>query len=288
MRLDRPRWSLHRAFRGSFSERNRRDRHERGGFNKVASATIAITSGPTIEVTLPSSVMAGAVESFPLDVQGLNFASGSGTSASVILINSAPRSTTCSSTTSCTTPLNPSDVQSNGTLSIQVQNPGTPALLSNPVPFVIQPFNVTAATVSLSSAQPTAASQNIVVVEPTTDAESEPINVNFIGFLTGGNTCGIQGSPLTVTHPGSGSTTVSLCINGDGLDPTFTYAFTGPDGTPDGTDIGVTASAIADVFPGTIELDLQLTSTTLPGLRTLIIATPNSDRAVATGMLEVQ
>jgi hypothetical protein len=37
-----------------------------------------------------------------------------------------------------------------------------------------------------------------------------------------------------------------------------------------------------------IELDLQISSTTLPGLRTLFITTLNSDRAASTGMLEVQ
>jgi hypothetical protein len=81
---------------------------------------------------------------------------------------------------------------------------------------------------------------------------------------------------------------VSLCINGDGLDPTFTYAFTGPSGAPNGADIGVTASAIIGLFPGTIELDLQLASSTLPGVRALVITTLNNDRAVATGMLEVK
>jgi hypothetical protein len=255
---------------------------------KSASATVALTSGPAIETILPSSVMAGAVEAFPLEVQGVNFVAGSGSSASVILLNGAARSTTCGSTTACTTSLNPSDVQSGATLSVQVQNPGVPAALSNPVPFVIVPFDVSVGTISLSSTQPVAAGQDIIVVEPTTAAESAPINVNFVGFLTGGNTCGAQGSPLTVTRPASGSATTSICIQGNNLDPTFTYAFTGPSGSPNGSDISVTASAIAGLFPGMIELDLQISSTTLPGVRALIITTPNNDRAVATGMLEVQ
>jgi hypothetical protein len=50
----------------------------------------------------------------------------------------------------------------------------------------------------------------------------------------------------------------------------------------------VTASAITGLFPNTIELDLQLSSTTLPGVRTLFIITLNNDRVVATGMLEVK
>ncbi len=253
-----------------------------------ASAEIAITSGPVIEVILPSSAMAGAVEGFPLLVQGVNFVAGSGADASAILINGVARSTTCSAATTCATALNPSDVQSAATLTIQVQNPGTPSTLSNPVPFVIVPFDVSVDTISLDSAEPVSTGNDIVVVEPTTAAASSPINVDFIGLLTGGNTCGVQGSPLTVVRPASGSATVSICVHGDGLDPTFTYAFTGPSGAPGGSDIGVTASAITGLFPGMIELDLQIATTTLPGVRTLFITTLNNDRAVATGMLEVE
>jgi hypothetical protein len=98
----------------------------------------------------------------------------------------------------------------------------------------------------------------------------------------------VQGSPLTISRPSSGSATVSICVHGDGLDPTFTYAFTGPGAPPNVSDIGVSASAITGLFPNMIELDLQIASTTLPGLRTLLITTPNNDCAAATGMLEVQ
>jgi hypothetical protein len=232
--------------------------------------------------------MAGAVEGFPLEVEGLNFVAGGGSGASAILVNGAARSTTCAAATACTTSLDPTDVQSAGTLTIQVQNPGNPAALSNPVPFVIAPFDVSVNTIALSSAQPAAAGSDIAVVEPTTAAASSPINVNFIGLLTGGNTCGAQGSPLTVTRPASGTATVSICVQGDGLDPSFGYAFTGPSAAPGSSDIGVTASAVEGLFPGMIELDLQIASTTLPGVRSLFITTPNNDRAVATGMLEVQ
>jgi len=47
-------------------------------------------------------------------------------------------------------------------------------------------------------------------------------------------------------------------------------------------------TAITGLLPNTIELDLQILSSTLPGVRTLLISTLNSDRAVATGMLEVE
>lgn len=247
------------------------------------SATVAVTSGPTIRVLLPSSVMAGAVESFPFEVQGVNFVAGSGTSASVILLNGQLRSTTCATAGECVTVLNPADVQSAGNVTVQVQNPGSPGALSNPVPFVVIPFDVSVGTVSLGLAQPSA-SEDITVAEPTTAAASSPINVDFIGFLSGG-TCGAQGSPLTITRPTSGGEVVSLCVHGNGLDPTFTYAFTGPSA---GADIGVVASSISGIFPNMIELDLTISSATQPGVRSLLITTLNNDRAVATGMLEVK
>lgn len=228
--------------------------------------------------------MAGAVESFPFEVQGLNFTAGSGSSASTILLNGVPRDTTCESTMACATVLNPSDVQAAAAMTVQIQNPGTPGVLSNPVPFVIVPFDVSTGTIALNESNAGASGQDIIVVEPTTAAASAPIDVDFIGFLTGGNNCGVQGSPLTVTRPTSGSQIVTLCIHGNGLDPTFTYEFTGPS---EG-DITVAASSITGLFPNMVELDLTITSGTLPGVRSLFITTLNNDRAVATGMLEVK
>jgi hypothetical protein len=256
--------------------------------SKTASATVAITNGPTIEIILPSSVFAGAVESFPLEVQGAGFVAGSGVGASTILINGTARGTTCAAATNCATGLNPADVASAATSTIQVQNPGPNGALSNPVPFVIIPFDISVGALALSSGQPAATSVVLVVPEPTTAAESAPIDVDTIGLLTGGNNCGVQGSPLTVTRPVSGTEVVSLCIHGNLLDPTFVYTFSGAGGAPDGSDIGVTASAITGLFPNMIELDLQISSATLPGVRTLFITTLNNDRAASTGMLEVR
>jgi hypothetical protein len=256
--------------------------------SKSASAIVALTSGPVIELILPSSLIAGAVESIPFEVQGENFVAGSGSTASVILLNGSPRATTCATATVCTMALNPMDMQAAGTLTVQVQNPGSPGALSNPVPFVLAPFDVSVDSISLSSAQPSASGINIIVTEPTSAAASSPINVEAVGFFTGGDTCGIQGSPLTVARPSSGSTIASICIFGNGLDPSFTYAFTAPGSPPGASDIGVTASAVTGLFPGMIELDLQISSVTAPGLRTLFITTLDDDRAVATGFLEVQ
>jgi hypothetical protein len=251
---------------------------------KSATAAVAITSGPVIEVILPSSVMASAVESFTFSVQGINFVAGSGSTASSILINGTPRTTACPNPSICSTALNPSDVQSAATLTIQIQNPPPLSQLSNPVPFVIVPYDVSVGIVTLTAGQPVSAGTNIIVTEPTTAAASAPINVDFFGPLTDGNICEIQASPITIARPTSGTSTVSLCVHGNLLDPTFTYVFTGPPGG----DIPVTASAITGLFPNTIELDLQISSTTLTGVRTLFITTLNNDRAAATAMIEVQ
>ena len=250
---------------------------------KSATALVSLTSGPAIEVVLPSSVMAGAVEGFPLSVEGVGFAAGSGTGASVILFNEEARSTTCESSTLCSIALTPADVATAGTVSLQVQNPGSPGALSNPVSFVVVPFNVSQETISLTAGAPDATGLSFVVAEPTTAAEGSAINVDAVGSLSNQN-CTLAAAPVIVQRPASGSTTVSLCIHGNGLDPSFTYAFTG---LPGG-DIPVTASAATGLFPNTIELDLQISSATMADLRTLMITTINNDRAFATGLLELQ
>jgi trimeric autotransporter adhesin len=253
---------------------------------KSSAAAIAITSGPVIETILPSSVMAGAVESFPLTVEGANFVPGSGNTGGVILINGGARATTCqATTTSCTTVLNPSDLQSAATITLQLENPGMPPQFSNPVPFIIVPFDVSEDVITLNASQSSAPARDVTVVEPTTAASSAAIDVDFDGFLTSG-TCEVEGTPITVTRPLTGSAITRLCIHGNGLEPTFTYEFTGP-GTAPG-DIRVAASTVTGLFSNTIELDVEVSSTTLPGVRSLFISTLNNDLAVATGILEVK
>lgn len=252
-----------------------------------ASAIVAITSGVVIEAMLPSSAMAGGVNSFDLLIEGINFAPGSGTGASSIVVNGTARATLCLDAGHCATSIQPSDVSGPGALTIEVQNPGTPGPLSNPVQLVILPFTTTSDVISLTDAQPTASGKDIVVVEPTTAGSSAPINVNFAGPVTGtGNnsTCTFQGSPIPVTRPQTGSEVVSICVQGNGLDPSFLYAFSGPDPG----DIGIAASSMENLYPNLIRLDLTILSTTLPGVRSLFITTLNNDQAVASGLLEVK
>jgi hypothetical protein len=252
--------------------------------SQSASATVAITDGPTIETLLPSSVMAGVADSFTLAVGGLNYFPGSGSSASVILLGGTPRATVCPSSNRCTTTLQPSDAGAAATFLVQVQNPGSPQRLSNPVPFVIVPFSIAEEVISLSASLPVASDKDIVVFEPTTAGTTpSQINVDFAGLLIGDSVCTIQGLPLFVTRPASGTATISLCVHGNTLDPSFTYELSGPSSN----DISVSASAISGGFPNTIRLDLIISNATVPGPRTLLITTTNHDRAAATGFLEV-
>jgi hypothetical protein len=197
------------------------------------------------------------------------------------------RGTTCATSTGCVTALNLADVQAAGTLTIQIQNPPPSNALSNPVPFIIVPLDTSVGAIALTPSAPATTQIQFIVPEPTTAASSAPINVDSIGSLTSGD-CEIAGSPVTVTRPASGTTIQSLCIHGSGLDPTFTYSFSGPGGVPAASDLPVTASSITGLFPNLIELDLQISSTPLPGVRSLFITTLNNDRAVASGMLEVK
>ena len=252
---------------------------------KSGMASVSITSGPAIEQILPSSVMAGAASSFTLTVNGVGFVVGTGSSASVILVNGSARSTICQTVLQCGTPLQPGDVAAAGTSIIQIQNPSEPAPLSNAVPFVVVPFTLTQAVIALSASEPEVDGNNIVVFEPTTaGVTSAQINVDFAGPITSDGACNFDSSPIEITRPASGTAVASICVHGNALDPSYLYQLTGP-ATP---DISVSVTSLASLFPNLVQLNLTISSTTLPGVRSLFISTTNNDQAVATGLLEVQ
>ncbi|HVA72171.1 MAG TPA: hypothetical protein VNF02_03590 [Candidatus Limnocylindrales bacterium] len=252
----------------------------------AATATVALTSAPVIGTILPSSIVAGPQNSFLLAVQGLNFLASTSSGASQLLIDNSPRATNCPTPNRCTITLQPVDVATAGALSVEVENPGTPPALSNPVPFVILPAANFPSAISLTAASPFASGQDILVPEETTaGTTTSPVNVEFVDMVTAnGTTCTIQASPLEVTRPASGTATASICVQGNFLDPTFTYTFS----SPQTGDIGISTASMASLFPNLIELTLTLSSQTAPGVRSLFITTPNGDVAVATGMLEVK
>ncbi len=253
--------------------------------SESGSASVSITAGPTIEQILPSSVMAGVASDFTLAVNGAGFVAGRGSGASAILVNGNPQTTICNSEANCTTALAAQNVANPGVITIQIQNPGQPAMLSNTVLFVIVPFTLSESIISLSTAQTESDGNDIVVFEPTT-AGSGPsqLNVDFAGPITAGPTCNFDSSPITLQRPPSGTATASMCIHGNTLDSGYFYQFSGPPAP----DISIAPSELAGLFPNTIELDLTISSATLPGVRSLFITTPNNDQAVATGLIEVQ
>lgn len=253
----------------------------------AGTATVALVSAPVIEAILPSSIVAGAQSSFLLAVQGLNFIPTTSSGSSQLLINNSPRTTNCPTPNRCTVTLQPPDVAAAGALSVQIQNPGTPPALSNPVPLVILPAVSFPTAIALSDTSASAFGNDILVPEETTaGATTSPVSVEFAGMVTpDGSTCTIQASPLVVTRPSSGGATVNICVQGTFLDPTFTYAFNSPQS---GGDIGISTASMASLFPNLVELTLTLSNQTAPGVRSLFITTPNGDVTVATGVLEVK
>lgn len=253
----------------------------------AATATVAITSGPTIETVLPSSVVAGAQQGFELAVKGLNFTPTTGSGTSQFLLNNSPRTTNCPTPNLCTITLQTSDLAAAGVLSVQIQDPGPPATLSNSVSLVILSPPQPPRAISLTSGAPAATGQDIVVVEPATaGATTSPVNVEFVGMISpDGSSCTIQASAITVTRPTSGTAAVNICVQGNFLDPTLTYSFSSPQ---TGGDIGITSASMASLLPNLIQLTLTISSQTVPGLRTLFVTTPKGDVATATGVLEVQ
>ncbi|MGH9729553.1 MAG: hypothetical protein ACRD4V_13325 [Candidatus Acidiferrales bacterium] len=253
----------------------------------AATATVALTSAPVIETILPSSIAAGPQNGFLLAVQGLNFVASTSSGTSQLLVNNSPRTTNCPTPSRCTITLQPSDVAAAGSLTIEVQNPGTPPTLSNPVPFAILPPASFPGVIALSGAATSVFGNDILVPEETTaGATTSPVSVEFVGMVTpDGSTCTIQASALVVTRPASGSATVNICVQGTFLDPTFTYTFSSPQS---GGDIGISTASMASLFPNLVELTLTLSNQTAPGVRSLFITTPNGDVAVATGILEVK
>lgn len=253
----------------------------------AGTATVALVSAPVIETMLPSSIVAGPQNNFLLAVQGLNFIASTSSGTSQLLINNSPRTTNCPTPNRCTITLQPSDVAAAGSLLVEIQNPGTPPALSNPVPLVILPAASFPGAIALSGTSTSAFGNDILVPEETTaGATTSPVSVGFAGMVTpDGSTCTIQASPLVVTRPTSGSATVNICVQGTFLDPTFTYAFSSPQS---GGDIGISTASMASLFPNLVELTLTLSNQTAPGVRSLFITTPNGDVAVATGILEVK
>jgi hypothetical protein len=248
-------------------------------------ATITIATGANILTLHPASVYAGSANGFTVRVSGSNFAATSSGPGSTLLIAGTARTTTCNSATDCTAPIIATDVSVPGNLAIQIRNPDNTT--SNSVALIVIAPNSSDEIISLSSASPIAAANDIVVVEPTTAGISLPnadvdLNVAALGiFSTAANSCSLAGNPVALQRPASGVSAADICLfSASGLDTSMAYIVTGPG------DVTVISKQPAGL--GIIHLTLQIPAAALPGPRTLFIQNTNLDKSAATGALEVQ
>jgi hypothetical protein len=253
----------------------------------VGESIITLTMAPAISALLPASVFAGGAGGFTLSVQGADFVASSPGPGSTILVGGTARTTDCTSSDICTTSLTAADIAVAGTLSVQIENPGS--IVSNIVTFVVAPAPAASGVISLTPANPVVTGQNITVVDPSTAGSTTPqadvtIAVAAMGiFSATENSCTLGAGAIPIVPPASGTVVVNICaFSISGLDPSFTYAITGPP-LPD-----IVITGAQPLGLGIVQLTLSVPSTAQPGLRSLFVTNANKDTAVATGVLEVQ
>jgi hypothetical protein len=254
---------------------------------RTGSSSVTITNAVTIVSLLPASATAGGAGSFTLQVLGGNFLPTSPGPGSAIFIAGTARPTSCVSNGTCATALTSADLASAGNLSVAIRNPDSTQ--SNTANFVVAAAAGPVDIIPLTPANPNATGKDIIVVEPSTAGSIAPqqdvtITVAAMGiFSPAQNTCTLGAGPLVVTRPASGTATIDICVfSVSGLDPSFTYALTGP-AAADITIIGKQPLGL-----GIVDLTIVIPANAATGLRSLFVQNPNQDKAVATGVLEVQ
>ncbi len=255
--------------------------------SRTGNSSVTITNTLVIAGLSPASAFAGGVGSFTLQVNGGNFLPTSPGPGSVIFVGGTAHTTSCSSSGTCTTALTAADIATAGNLPVMIQNPSL--VQSNIVSFVVVASPTTVDTIPLSPASPSATGKDIIVVEPSTAGSLAPqqdvtIAVAAAGiFSAAANTCTLGAGSLVIARPASGTATIDICVfSVSGLDPSFAYSITGPSAA-DITIIGKQPLGL-----GIVDLTLAVPSTAVAGLRSLFVQNPNQDKAVATGVLEVQ
>jgi hypothetical protein len=255
--------------------------------SQLGTATVTITANPDIFSISPTSSYAGSAGGFILLASGSNFSPSSPGPASTFLVAGTARTTSCASSVQCTTTIAAADLQSAGSLTVQLQNPN--GSLSNTLTFVALAPGSGAATIALTPGSPISAGNDIVVVELTSNGglasgESASLNIAAIGtYSVAASSCVLDGSPVVITRPASGTGTADLCVfSGSGLDPSFTYTISGPP-SPD-----ITIGGLAALSLGIVHVTLQVPATAAPGPRTLFVENPQEDAAAGTGAIEVR
>lgn len=250
--------------------------------SQSATATVALNSAVAVQSLAPASVTAGAANSFPLVLAGFDFVPSNPGPGTAVLVQGVARQATCASSTQCTIAITPADVQAAGTLSLEAKNPdGT---LSNPISVVIVPADTGADLIALSASQPVAGAEDVLAVEPTSaGAGAPPINLLFLGLLdTSTNTCNVTLGPLALARPATGTATFTICVGGQGIDSTFQFSVVGSQST------GMTLSNLASFDGSLVQITVTISASAVAGLRTLLAADPNDDRAAASGAIDVQ
>lgn len=255
--------------------------------NQPGTATVTISSGPGISSLSPSSAYAGTAGGFTLLVSGNNLSPSAPGPGSTILVGGTSRASFCASGAQCITSLAAADLQSAGSLAVQLENPdGT---LSNTLAFVVLAPGLGTGTISLTPSAPISLGNDIVVVELSTNggsgaAGNVSLNVAAIGpYTRATSSCVLGGSPVIVQRPAAGTGTADLCVfSVSALDPSFTYAISGPP-VPD-----ITVIHREPLGLGILHLSLAVPATAAPGPRTLFIENPEGDMAAGTGAIEVR
>jgi hypothetical protein len=255
--------------------------------SRTGTATVTIGTGPAILTLAPASALAGSAGGFTLRVSGANFIASSPGPGSGVSINSAARTTTCPDANTCTTILTASELASAATLAVQVSNPNGAS--SNQVFFTVIADPGTLGVISLTPANPTATGKDITVVDlsaagASTAGSGAELNVAALGFFSAStNGCNLAGNPLVISRPSSATATVDICVfSASGLDASMTYSIFGP--SPN--DISIIARQPMGL--GIIRLTLQLSNSTQPGARSLLITNTNKDSAAASGAMQVK
>jgi hypothetical protein len=250
-----------------------------------ASANITISTQLNILTLHPTSVYAGGLEGFTLQVDGSGFVPSSPGPGSRLMIGGNARVTNCPSAASCTAPATSADVAQAGSLNIAVQNPN--AATSNVVHLVIVAPGTSEDIIPLSSAAPAVTGKDITVVEPTTAGidtgeENLDLTIAAIGmFSTANNSCTLGGNPIPLLRPSSGTVSADICLFSQaGLDTSMKYTVSGSG------DVAVISQQPAGL--GIIHLTLQVPASAMPGARTLFIQNTNLDQTSASGVLQVQ
>jgi hypothetical protein len=240
------------------------------------AGTVTLSSGPFIQTLQPSSILTSNTGTLTLRVQGTNLAAGA-----VVLIDGVARATNCVAGTQCTLQLIGADFNTAGDRGVQVEVPGSPAVRSNQVIFRVVAASASDDVIALTNASPVASNRDVVVVESFgASAGTGAANLAAIGQLVQ-SACDARGFYTSITRPAAGSQSFDICLTGEGISNAQGVTISGP--APN----DVVLSNLRN-FGLTLVFTVTISSTTVPGPRTVFVETTTRDKAAATGAIEVK